>query len=265
MIRSRQRRRHGCRRSCKARTGSGNGYELCELVGSSLRRPYNLKRRAPSAERRAPSAERRAPSAERRAPSAEAMTAPRAPEHHRRPSPPDRLPSPRGGHPSSQTASAAARPAGFARLPLARRVLVRLRPVARRGAARAHRRPRSPGDGRGADRHHPGQHRQSGSSQLRTAEDQMVLDGGSVDHNGQQVGQEFTTGMNEDGYTLTGVDIVSASSTGFTAKVCDALSDSATSAGISRILAALGWERCPSPSRRVPRTRSRKPRPMRWC
>ena len=42
------------------------------------------------------------------------MTAPREP--HRPPSPPDRLPSPRGGHPSSQTASAAARPAGFARL-----------------------------------------------------------------------------------------------------------------------------------------------------
>ena len=47
------------------------------------------------------------------------MTAPRAP--HR---PPDRLPSPRGGHPSSQTASAAARRAGFARLASARRGLV---------------------------------------------------------------------------------------------------------------------------------------------
>ena len=47
------------------------------------------------------------------------MTAPRAP--HR---PPDRLPSPRGGHPSSQTASAAARRAGFARLAGARRGLV---------------------------------------------------------------------------------------------------------------------------------------------
>ena len=53
---------------------------------------------------------------------AEAMTAPREP--HRPPSPPDRLPSPRGGHPSSQTASAAARPAGFARLAGARRGLV---------------------------------------------------------------------------------------------------------------------------------------------
>ena len=50
------------------------------------------------------------------------MTAPREP--HRPPSPPDRLPSPRGGHPSSQTASAAARPAGFARLAGARRGLL---------------------------------------------------------------------------------------------------------------------------------------------
>ena len=60
---------------------------------------------------------------------AEAMTAPRA--QHRPPSPPDRRPSPRGGHPSSQTASAAARPAGFARLAGARRGLVHsARPLA---------------------------------------------------------------------------------------------------------------------------------------
>ena len=44
------------------------------------------------------------------------MTAPREP--HRSPSSPDRLPSPRGGRPSSQTASAAARPAGLACLAL---------------------------------------------------------------------------------------------------------------------------------------------------
>ena len=50
------------------------------------------------------------------------MTAPREP--HRPPAPPDRRPSPRGGHPSSQTASAAGRPAGFARLTGARRGLV---------------------------------------------------------------------------------------------------------------------------------------------
>ena len=49
------------------------------------------------------------------------MTAPRA--QHRPSSPPDRRPSPRGGHPSASTASAAARPAGFARLAGARRGL----------------------------------------------------------------------------------------------------------------------------------------------
>ena len=57
------------------------------------------------------------------------MTAPR--EQHRPPSPPDCLPSTRGGHPSSQTASAAKRPAGFARLAGARRGLVHsARPLA---------------------------------------------------------------------------------------------------------------------------------------
>ena len=52
-------------------------------------------------------------------------------EHGCPPPRPDRLPSPRGGHPSSQTASAAARPAGFARLAGARRGLVHsARPLA---------------------------------------------------------------------------------------------------------------------------------------
>ena len=53
------------------------------------------------------------------------MTAPRAREHNRAPSPPDRRPPRRGGRPSSQTASAAHRPAGFARLAGARQRLVR--------------------------------------------------------------------------------------------------------------------------------------------
>ena len=46
-----------------------------------------------------------------------------------------------------------------------------------------------------------------------------TLDGGSVAHE-RQVAQAFTAGTNEDGYTLTGVDIVSASSTSFTAQLC---------------------------------------------
>ena len=53
------------------------------------------------------------------------MTAPRAREQADPPSPPDRLPPRRGGSPSSKTASAAARPAGLARLAGARRGLVR--------------------------------------------------------------------------------------------------------------------------------------------
>ena len=67
-------------------------------------------------------------SAERRAPSAEAMTAPRARERSDPPSPPDRRPPRRGGgsSPSPYTcASAAGRAAGPARLPVARRGLVR--------------------------------------------------------------------------------------------------------------------------------------------
>ena len=39
------------------------------------------------------------------------------------------------------------------------------------------------------------------------------------------ISQRFSTGSNEDGYTLTGVDVVSASSTGFTAQVCGVDSD----------------------------------------
>ena len=49
-------------------------------------------------------------------PSAEAMTVPRLREQCRPPARPDRRPSPWGGHPAPSTASAAARPAGFARL-----------------------------------------------------------------------------------------------------------------------------------------------------
>ena len=57
-------------------------------------------------------------------PSAEAMMAPRLREQCRPPARPDRRPSPWGGHPAPSTASAAGRPAGFARLAGGRRGLV---------------------------------------------------------------------------------------------------------------------------------------------
>ena len=138
--------------------------------------------------------------------------------------PTDLLPPRRGGRPSSETVSAAGRPVGFARLAGARRGLV--------GSARAL---------AAALLALTGALALPATAEAQTTlvstvnqtpatadpfPNEMVLDGGSVDHH-HEVGQEFTTGMNGDGYTLTGVDIVSASSTGFTAKVCDAVSHTA--------------------------------------
>ena len=132
------------------------------------------------------------------------MTAPRAREQSDPPSPPDRRPPRRGGGSSPRTyaASAASR---------------RVAPVARRGLVR--------------------------SARALTAAALLALTGALflpasaeaqavttlVSNTGQgtysenfrrAMSQRFTTGSNEDGYTLTGVDVASASSTGFTAKVC---------------------------------------------
>ena len=138
----------------------------------------------------------------------------------------DLLPTRRGGRPSSETVSAAGRPVGFARLRGTRRGLV--------GSARAFAATLLALTG--ALALPATAEAQTATTLVSTvnqspataepAPNQMVLDGGSVDHH-HQVGQEFTTGMNGDGYILTGVDIVSASSTGFTAKVCDAVSHTA--------------------------------------
>ena len=56
----------------------------------------------------------------------------------------------------------------------------------------------------------------------------LVSNTGQVMHTGyaeiplkEMFAQVFTTGSNEDGYTLTGVDIVSASSTAFTVELCE--------------------------------------------
>ena len=96
-----------------------------------------------------------------------------------------------------------------------------------------------------------------------------TLDGGSVAHE-RQVAQAFTTGTNEDGYTLTGVDIVSASSTGFTAQLCatDASgypTSSSTSSCTSLDPGSFGIGKVSFTPRRMTRSRSRKARLMRWC
>ena len=122
------------------------------------------------------------------------MTAPRAREQADPPSSPDRRPPRRGGSSSPRTyaASTASR---------------RVPPVARHGLVRSARAP---------------------SAEAETATTLVSNTGQSttrVESSYRAVSQRFTTGSNEDGYTLTGVDVVSASSTGFTAQVCGVDSD----------------------------------------
>ncbi len=140
--------------------------------------------------------------------SAGAMTAPRAREQNRPPSPPDRLPPRRGGRPSSRTCSAAGRPAGLARLAGARRGL--LRPARALAAA--------------ALLALTGALALPATAEAQTATTLVSNTGQSADdaeRHSRKIAQVFTTGSNEDGYTLTGVDIVSASSSSFTAMVCE--------------------------------------------
>ena len=117
------------------------------------------------------------------------MTAPREP--HRPPSPPDRRPSPRGGHPSSQSASAAARPAGFARLAGARRGLVHSVRTLAAGALLAL----------------VGALALPATAQAQTT---FVSNLGQTDYSGSSTvspssprAQQFETGSNPGGYTLT--------------------------------------------------------------
>ena len=144
--------------------------------------------------------------------SAGAMTASPAGEQRRPPSPPGRRPPRRGGRPSSETCSAAGRPAGPARLRGTRPGIVRSARAFAAAALLA----------------------LTGALALpATAEAQTVID--LVSNVGkdrisqsfrEQVtvrrAQVFKAGSSSDAsdYTLTGVDIVSASSTAFTAKVC---------------------------------------------
>ena len=132
------------------------------------------------------------------------MTAPRAREQRRPPSPPDRRPPRRGtgSSPSIYAASAAGR---------------RVPPVARHGLVRCARALAAAAllALTGALFLPPTAEAQTGTSLVSNVGQSTYTTGGR-----RQVSQPFSTGSNEDGYTLTGVDVVSASSTGFTAQVC---------------------------------------------
>ena len=132
------------------------------------------------------------------------MTAPRAREQADPPSPPDRRPPRRGGgsSPSINAASAAGR---------------RVPPVARHGLVRSARALAA-----AALLALTGGLFLPASAEAQTAITLVSNTGQSeqTENYYRAVSQRFDTGSNEDGYTLTGVDVVSASSTGFTAQVC---------------------------------------------
>ena len=128
------------------------------------------------------------------------MTAPRAREQADSPSSPDRRPPRRGGGSSPRTYAASA--AGRARgrgLVRSVRALAAAALLALTGALFL-----------------------PATAEAQTATT-LVSNTGQSSHENytrRAYSQRFTTGSNEDGYTLTGVDVVSASSTGFTAQVC---------------------------------------------
>ena len=138
------------------------------------------------------------------------MTAPRAREQSDPPSPPDRRPPRRGGgsSPSIYAASAASR---------------RVSPVARHGLVRSARALAAAAllALTGALFLPPSAEAQTATTLVSNTDQSPV----SVENSNKAISQRFTTGSNEDGYTLTGVDVVSASSTGFTAQVCGVDSD----------------------------------------
>ena len=137
------------------------------------------------------------------------MTAPRAREQADPPSPPDRRPPRRGtgSSPSIYAASAAGR---------------RVPPVARRGLVRCARALAAAAllALTGALFLPPTAEAQTATTLISNT-DQSTR----TENYYRAVSQRFDTGSNEDGYTLTGVDVVSASSTDFTAQVCGVDSD----------------------------------------
>ena len=137
------------------------------------------------------------------------MTAPRAREQADPPSPPDRRPPRRGtgSSPSIYAASAAGRRV----LPVARRGLVRCARALAAAALLA----------LTGGLFLPASAEAQTAITLVSNTDQSTR----TENYYRAVSQRFDTGSNEDGYTLTGVDVVSASSTGFTAQVCGVDSD----------------------------------------
>ena len=137
------------------------------------------------------------------------MTAPRAREQADPPSSPDRRPPRRGGGSSPRTyaASAASR---------------RVPPVARHGLVRSARALAA-----AALLALTGALFLPASAEAQTVTTLVSNTGQSeqTEKTRKAISQRFSTGSNEDGYTLTGVDVVSASSTGFTAQVCGVDSD----------------------------------------
>ncbi len=147
-------------------------------------------------------------------PSVEAMIAPRLREHRRPPSPPDRLPPRRDGHHPKKIYSVAARPPGFARLAgtrrgflLSARALAAAACLSLLGAlalpepAAAQMEPTTLVSNIGRD--------VETFSELARS----------------KVSQRFTTGSNEFGYTLSEVNIVTATSSPFMVEMCETASN----------------------------------------
>ena len=174
-----------------------------------------MERRAPSAERRAPSAERRAPSAERRAPSAERHDCASGAGAGR----PAIVAGPPAAPPGRRLLTfyicrIRRRPAGGSRAYVARRGLVRCARALAAAALLAL---------TGALFLPPTAEAQTATTLVSNTGQPRYVD--TIDYGLGAFSQRFTTGSNEAGYTLTGVDVVSASSTGFTAQVCGVDSD----------------------------------------
>ena len=156
------------------------------------------------------------------------MTAPRAREQCRPPSPPDRLPPRRGGgsSPSTCTASPAGRAAGPARAPVARHGLARSARALAAAALLAL---------SGALALPPSAQAQTVTTLVSNIGQGVT---GQTNVSDRSISQRFDTGDNGNGYTLTGVDLVSESSDAFAAQVCETDSICDRTAKIQEVILA---------------------------